>query len=180
MGESSWILLKSNAFRFDSAVVGASISESELVKYGFVDYWTSDDSMKGIASLMVVSRLGSHSRAMQSMWLRQGAVNRRCFEVIEGSQVVGGLIMIGAPNCLTSGEKIGRYLNGHGTALNKQNSKTKIIVNLTALGLSTGEISSLLNLTRRGVDYHLDKAKLKLGASNKANLVFKASQCGWI
>ncbi|WOT06991.1 helix-turn-helix transcriptional regulator [Shewanella youngdeokensis] len=57
--------------------------------------------------------------------------------------------------------------------------RTKNIVRLTALGFTTIEIANALFLSGRGVDYHLEQAKKRLGANNKSALVFLAMQNGW-
>ncbi|WP_028114999.1 helix-turn-helix transcriptional regulator [Ferrimonas kyonanensis] len=49
--------------------------------------------------------------------------------------------------------------------------KALSVLRLTALGLNSREISEMLNITTRGVDYHIEKAKSQLGAANKAELV---------
>ncbi|WP_156897122.1 helix-turn-helix transcriptional regulator [Ferrimonas kyonanensis] len=62
----------------------------------------------------------------------------------------------------------------------KISTKTKMVIQLTALGLNTSEISDVLYLTTRGVDYHLDIAKKYFGAINKPNLIWSAAQEGWL
>ncbi|WP_169629302.1 helix-turn-helix transcriptional regulator [Ferrimonas kyonanensis] len=62
----------------------------------------------------------------------------------------------------------------------KLKSKTREIIKLTAMGLRAQEIADALNLSSRGVDYHLDIAKKNFGAANKANLIFLATKAGWI
>ncbi|USD36633.1 LuxR C-terminal-related transcriptional regulator [Ferrimonas sp. SCSIO 43195] len=62
----------------------------------------------------------------------------------------------------------------------KIKDKTIKIIEMTAHGYSTKEIAEALFLTRRGVEYHLDIAKTKFGATNKSNLVFLATQNGCI
>lgn len=51
---------------------------------------------------------------------------------------------------------------------------------MIALGLERKEISELFNLTRRGIDYHVDVAKEVLGATNKSSMVFLAIKQGWL
>lgn len=62
----------------------------------------------------------------------------------------------------------------------KIKQKTKDIVKMIALGLERQEISELFNLTRRGIDYHIDVAKEVLGATNKSSMVFLAIKQGWL
>ncbi|WP_299794875.1 hypothetical protein [uncultured Shewanella sp.] len=62
----------------------------------------------------------------------------------------------------------------------KIKQKTKDVVKMVALGLGRDEVSELFNLTKRGVDYHIDVAKEVLGASNKSSMVFQAMQQGWL
>lgn len=53
--------------------------------------------------------------------------------------------------------------------------KTQKVIELTAMGFNVSQISSLLHLTERGVSYHLDLAKEALGAKNKMELIYKAT-----
>jgi len=62
----------------------------------------------------------------------------------------------------------------------KIKQRTKDIVKMIALGLERKEISELFNLTRRGIDYHIDVAKEVLGATNKSSMVFLAIKQGWL
>ncbi|BDY05315.1 helix-turn-helix transcriptional regulator [Ferrimonas sp. YFM] len=54
--------------------------------------------------------------------------------------------------------------------------KTIQVLKLTAQGLSSKEISEHLYITPRGVNYHVDRAKEKLGATNKAELISLAKK----
>lgn len=62
----------------------------------------------------------------------------------------------------------------------KVKQKTKDIVRMLAFGLDRNEISELIHLTVRGVDYHLDTARAILGAKNRSSLVYKAMLEGWL
>ncbi|WP_028115002.1 helix-turn-helix transcriptional regulator [Ferrimonas kyonanensis] len=59
-------------------------------------------------------------------------------------------------------------------------NKTINILKLTALGLTSAEIAKEMFLSSRGVDYHLEIAKEILGAKNKANLIYLATNQGLI
>lgn len=50
-------------------------------------------------------------------------------------------------------------------------NKAVSVLELTAIGLNSREISEILSISARGVDYHIEKTKSLLGASNKAELV---------
>lgn len=55
--------------------------------------------------------------------------------------------------------------------------KTSVkILKLVAEGLSSYAIAKEVHLTERGVEYHLEKMRLRLNANNRANLIHKAHQ----
>ncbi len=62
----------------------------------------------------------------------------------------------------------------------KNNKKQREVIKLTALGFDRCQIAKALSMTPRGVDYHIKNAKDFLGAHNKSNMVFLASQQGWL
>jgi len=55
--------------------------------------------------------------------------------------------------------------------------KTLKILEHTAAGMNYRDIGEELHLTERGVHYHIDRAKLLLNATNKADLVRIAKEC---
>ncbi|QIZ76281.1 helix-turn-helix transcriptional regulator [Ferrimonas lipolytica] len=184
MQEQNWIILKSPAFEAGTATIGRAFSCSDLLNNAFVDYHTSNDELKSIASFLVISNLETASANVELLWQQYNQLTRHCFELRDGDVLVGAFIWLQPKNqsvdALVSGMKLSQVINIAGLQDSKSNNKTKLVVNLTALGLNTREISKLLHLTTRGVDYHIEQAKRKLGANNKANLVFKANQYGWI
>lgn len=62
----------------------------------------------------------------------------------------------------------------------KNNKKQQEVIKLTALGFDRIQIAKALSMTPRGVDYHIKNAKDFLGAHNKSNMVFLATQQGWL
>lgn len=52
------------------------------------------------------------------------------------------------------------------------------VLKLLADGVGSNEIAEQLHLSRRGVEYHIDGLKQKLGASNRIHLVAKALKLG--
>ncbi|USD37313.1 MULTISPECIES: LuxR C-terminal-related transcriptional regulator [Ferrimonas] len=181
----NWIVLKSVNFQFETAVIGTSVGFQDICRHQFFDYHVSDESLKSLASMFVVSKFDSkHIKHIELLWRDRRHSNFQCFDLIDDGEYVGAIIVCSASDpavhVLGNGNKLSQHLSLSSFRKIRSNNKTRIIVNLTALGLSTGEISHLMNLTSRGVDYHLEKAKQRLGATNKANLVFKANQYGWL
>lgn len=52
------------------------------------------------------------------------------------------------------------------------------VLQLLSEGLTTAQVAERLFLSRRGVDYHLDNAKVLLNASNRSHLIAKAVAYG--
>ncbi|MEZ9540338.1 helix-turn-helix transcriptional regulator [Shewanella sp. 10N.286.51.B8] len=58
--------------------------------------------------------------------------------------------------------------------------KLHSIINAMSMGMTRKEVSDMLSLSERGVDYHLDTGKSLLHATNIPQLIFKANQIGVI
>ncbi len=61
-----------------------------------------------------------------------------------------------------------------------KNKRTIQVVKLTAMGFRAYEISRMIYVSERGVEYHLEVAKKQLGAVNRSNLIYLAVKFGWI
>ncbi|QIZ76641.1 helix-turn-helix transcriptional regulator [Ferrimonas lipolytica] len=175
----------SSNFAFDSAIIGDKAPTNVLEQCRLVDYHTSDESLRSLASMLVIwTQRVDPKQKIENVFHTHQHFQRQFLQLSDGKGQHGLLVILtettSPQTIFMPGDKLSHKLNGVITKSTKKDHKTKVIVNLTALGLNTSEISSVLNLTCRGVEYHLDKAKQKLGASNKANLVFKANQYGWI
>ncbi|WP_194945048.1 helix-turn-helix transcriptional regulator [Shewanella sp. TC10] len=54
------------------------------------------------------------------------------------------------------------------------------VINLLSKGLNRGEAAKELNMTERGIDYHLELGKQKLNSPNISSLVFKINKMGCV
>lgn len=184
MKSYNWIILKSTAFESQSVKVGRALSYNDLKDKTFVDYCFSHNELKSLASFYVVSKLGAPPGCSDSILRKHNQSNKYYYELLVGNIPVGAVIVFCEgdyySSCIDFGIKLSKIINLSEMQESTIDHKTQVVVSLTALGLNTKEISKLLYLTSRGVEYHIEKAKRRLGANNKANLVFKANQYGWI
>lgn len=72
---------------------------------------------------------------------------------------------------------IGRLLPEADTRLSKQEAKVLL---WTAEGKTAGEVSDILDISERAVNFHLHNAMLKLGAANKTAAAVRAAMLGMI
>lgn len=77
-----------------------------------------------------------------------------------------------------------KFIENHSEKLNPWvnqkwvNQKGIAIIQMLAQGASTDEIGQSLNLTKRGIDYHVEVLKEKFNAKNRAQLVSRAHDLG--
>jgi LuxR family transcriptional regulator len=62
----------------------------------------------------------------------------------------------------------------------KLSSREKEVLQWTAVGKTSGEISSILNITERTVNFHINNTINKLNVTNKTAAAIKAAILGFL
>ncbi|QIZ75779.1 helix-turn-helix transcriptional regulator [Ferrimonas lipolytica] len=179
-----WVLLKGKSLAKADNPTLKFDTPRHLHCCDFDDHKISDNKLNNIACWLRVT-MESHNKIGLVRFLGY-PYTCHCFQIIDSSceHSKGSLLILSRKNI--SREKSYKYAKKIYLEANlpeKSNSielkpKTKKVVGLTALGLTTREISELLNITNRGVDYHLEIAKSKLNAKNRPELILKAFKLG--
>ncbi|RTR38676.1 hypothetical protein EKG38_10880 [Shewanella canadensis] len=181
-----WILYVSkNLFLEDNV----TLSESNKYCEGYlqpINVFISDDSLKKVAySLLATPRHANRILTATKVDGQRVIAKKYIIHSDSASETIGEIIFfIGIDGCSELVlknffmDEVQPSVNGINDRKIKQ--KTKDVVKMIALGLDRDEVSELFNLTKRGVDYHIDVAKEVLGASNKSSMVFQAMQQGWL
>ncbi len=73
------------------------------------------------------------------------------------------------------GQMMGTYVEGVQTPLTRRERE---VVFLTSNGLTSKEVALQIELAPRTVERHLENARHKMGARNRAHLIVKASEAG--
>ncbi|QIZ76254.1 helix-turn-helix transcriptional regulator [Ferrimonas lipolytica] len=173
-----WVLLKLDETCLEHVLITSErdqINQNSL----FNSFLSSSEKLKVLAAKLLLNK------PLNAADTRLLGVDKILeFELQQESVVVGRLVLFtygSSPAQASAGwAKTALEQARQMTNLpSEHKDKTKSIVLLTAMGFNSQEISNAINMTTRGVDYHIETAKRLLGASTKANLVFKASQQGW-
>jgi len=181
-----WILYVNN-----DLLIEANISLTECNDYckGYlqpINVCISDDSLKKVAySLLATPRHANSILTATKVDGQRVIAKKYTIHSDSVTDTLGEIIFltetgVGSESVLKKFflDEVQPSVNGINDRKIKQ--KTKDVVKMIALGLDRDEVSELFNLTKRGVDYHIDVAKEVLGASNKSSMVFQAMQQGWL
>lgn len=181
-----WILYVSkNLFLEDNV----TLSESNKYCEGYlqpINVFISDDSLKKVAySLLATPRHANRILTATKVDGQRVIAKKYTIRSDSATETIGEIIFFihidGCSDLVLKNfflDEVQPSVNGINDRKIKQ--KTKDVVKMIALGLDRDEVSELFNLTKRGVDYHIDVAKEALGASNKSSMVFQAMQQGWL
>lgn len=139
----------------------------------------SDDNLKPLACELLTNNLGKRKEELLSQCFAYSVVERLTGELL------ASFYFVGCPGEGSLHDSIVEIIKQHEPVINESKNvvsgnKQRVIIKLTALGFSPKEISKALHLTPRGVEYHIQTAKMSLGANNKSNLVYLAAKQGWL
>lgn len=181
-----WILYTSQHLSLDSNI-SLERNENHSVGYNNVlRIYMSDDSLKTIAySLLATPRHANRILSATRLDGQKVIAKRYTIYADCKAETLGEIVFFIYTDRINELALKNYFMDEvfiHVNCINKKiiKQKTKDIVRMFALGLDRNEISELFNLSRRGVDYHIDLAKNILGASNKSSVIFLAMNQGWL
>ncbi len=180
-----WILLKTRHFNPSSIKLSSDTSVINIRSCEIDDYETSVKELNSAACLL---RVSEQIYPRSTLFVGQNEAIYYAFNLENKSDGTAGgcLLLVCHSPCrrhrllLEANTLINQFKQRPVVNIPVLKPRTKKILGLTALGLSTSEISNILHISNRGVDYHIEIAKQALKARNKADLTLRACKQGYL